>query len=476
LRFRPLENTKQMPTSSGKQVAGGTMKFLRIGVAAFAIVTIVANGVSAHTLTDALIKAYRNSAQLKSEQASLRATDEGVAQAWAALRPTLSGTATGTRTHFFSTGNRTTSDSLALSASLLMWDGGNTELGVEVARMAVVMAREGLNDIEQQVLLNAVVAFMDMRRDAQFLQLADSNRRVIAKQVQAAKDRFEVGEIRRTDVSQAEARLAGALSIVAIRQGNLEIAREAFHVAVGEYPDNLQSPPALPRIPSSIDAAKSISMRNHPTILRSRHLLKIADLNVLRAEAAMKVSISLSGSLSVSSTSTETASISIIGSVPIYSGGALASAHRQTLALQEKARADIQLAGLLVSQNTTRYWAQLQIAKASITARQKEVRASRVALRGIREEADLGARTTLDVLDAEASLVGAETNIVAAKRDQYVAVYSLLSAMGLLTVNHLQLGIKTYDPNINYNAVSTAPPASDRGKLLEKIFTRAGKK
>jgi len=222
----------------------------------------------------------------------------------------------------------------------------------------------------------------------------------------------------------------------------------------------------------------SIALRSHPTILRARNLADIAKVNVLRAEAAMLPKVELSGGLGINANSAggDSASLSVTGTMPLYQGGALASAHRQALALQEKSKSDIQLSGLLVSQNAHRFWAQLQIARASIVARQKEVRASRVALRGIREEADLGARTTLDVLDAEAALFEAEANAVAAKRDEYVAVYSLLSAMGLLTVKHLALGIKTYDPKVNFNQVKTAPAPTNRGKLLDKVFKRAGKK
>ncbi len=433
---------------------------------------------AAHTLTDALINAYRNSAQLKSEQAALRGTDEGVAQAWAALRPSVNASATSGYSHSYNTGVNSRVSNLTLSLDLLVWDGGATELAVEAARLNVVAARENLVDTEQTVLLNAVIAFMDMRRDAQFLELAENNRSVIARQVQAARDRFEVGEVRRTDVSQAEARLAGALGTVALRQGTLEISREAYFVAIGKYPGVLQAPPPLPRIPNTVEAAKSIALRGHPSILRAQHGVKIAEINVYRAEAAMKPKISLSGSLSINpkAFSGDTAGLSIKGTAPIYQGGRLTSAYRQALALEEKSRSDLQLAGLLVAQNTHRFWAQLQIARASITARQKEVRASRVALRGIREEANLGARTTLDVLDAEREMVQAETNLVEARRNESVAVYSLLSAMGLLTVNHLQLGIKTYDANVNYNKVSTAPKPTNRAKLLDKIFTRAGKK
>jgi len=154
------------------------------------LVSAVAGG--AQTLTDALINAYRNSPQLKSERATLRSTDEGTAQARAALRPSLNAKLTGSQIYSFSTGSFTDAASAELGLKLLLWDGGNTRLGVEVARLNVELARQALIDVEQQVLLNAATAFVDMRRDAEFLELAENNRRVIAKQVQAAKDRFEV--------------------------------------------------------------------------------------------------------------------------------------------------------------------------------------------------------------------------------------------------------------------------------------------
>ncbi len=452
----------------------------------FAVVTAIsmslsAAGASAQSLTDTLIAAYRNSYQLLAERANLRATDEGVAQAWAGFRPSVNLSASSTAsyrqvTSVLAPNNWTYTHSLSLTSDLMLWDGGASRLRHQIAKLNVEIGRQTLQLTEQTVLLDAVTSFMDMRRDAEFLQLAENNYRVIERQVQAANDRFEVGEVRRTDVNQAEARLAGALSVLALRQGNLEISREYFHISTGTYPGVLQLPPPAPRIPATVAAAKAIAMRSHPNILRAQQVAKIAGLNVAIAEAVMKPNIRLQGSLGVSSTTStgKTASVGLSATAPIYQGGTLASQHRQALALRQKADSDVQLAGLGISQAVTQAWTMLETSRASITARQKEVRASRVALRGIREEANLGARTTLDVLDAEQVLVEAEANLVAARRDEYVAVYSLLSAMGLLTVSHLQLGVETYDPTINSRKTATAPGPTDRGKLLQKIFTRAG--
>ncbi|MFQ5438328.1 MAG: TolC family outer membrane protein [Paracoccaceae bacterium] len=433
--------------------------------------------VQAQSLTDAMVAAYRNSDALKGARAALRGTDELRAQAYSAKRLQVDLSASSTATYREMGASTTYVSTLALSAGLVLWDGGATDLAIRAADANIAAARANLLDLEQSVLLSAVTTFMDMRRDAQFLQLAENNRSVIARQVQAAHDRFEVGDIRRTDVSQAEARLAAALSMVALRQGTLEISREAYFVATGTYPGVLKPPPPIPGIPATLAEARAVALELHPVIARAKHVVRASELNALRAEAAMKPKLSLSGQAAVTDNALtgNTASLTLGGSMPLNHGGALISAVRQARALAGQSRFDLQRAGLVVTQNVTRFWAQLRIARASITARQKEVRASRVALRGIREEANLGARTTLDVLDAERALVEAQTNLVSAKRDEFVAVYSLLSAMGLLTVKHLQLGIETYEPVVHYNKVKKAPGPSDRAKLLQKIFKRAGR-
>ncbi|MBZ0130295.1 MAG: TolC family outer membrane protein [Rhodobacteraceae bacterium] len=437
-------------------------------------------GAAAQSLTDALISAYNNSEELKAERAQLQSTNEGVRQAWSATMPSLALSANATASFrsitSFGAANHTYTASVALVSELTLWDGGATELAIESAQVSVAAGRETLVDTEQQVLLAAVTAFMDMRRDAQFLDLAENNFRVIARQLQAAQDRFEVGEAQRTEVSRAEARLADAQSIIALRQGGLEISRDVYYYAIGAYPGNLASPPPLPSIPRTLEAAKAIAVEKHPVVLRARQVVKIAELNVARADAAMKPNVTLSAQIGANpNVSGDNYSISLGATMPLYRGGQLLSVRRQTMALKEKALFDLQHAGQLVSQNVTRFWAQYEISSASITARQKEVRASRVALRGIREEANLGARTTLDVLDAERELLQAETNLISARRDQYVAVYSLLSAMGLLTVRHLGLGIKTYDTNADYNRIWNPPTPTERSKQLEKIFKRAGR-
>ncbi len=432
---------------------------------------------AAENLTSALISAYRRSPQIKAQRANLRGTDEDVAKAWAARRPTLSAQASAGINHLFAFNSDTQFATLSLAASLTLWDGGMTDLAIRSAKAGVTVGRETLVETEQSVLLAAITAYMDMRRDEKLLEVARTSLEVAAQQVKATRDRFQVGEVRRTDVSQVEARLALAQSIVALRQGTLEISREAYHVAVGKYPGRLAPPPPLPKLPKTEAAARALALKRHPAIRRAQALVKIADLNVARARAAMKPRVMLQGNLGINANAVtgDTATVSIVGSVPIYQGGSLTSAVRKAQALAQKARFDLQRAGQLVSQGVNRAWAQLAIARATITARRKEVESARVALNGIRDEASLGSRTALDVLDAEKVLFQAQTNLASARHDEEIAAYSLLSSMGLLTARHLGLGIKTYDPATHYRKLEKAAGPSKRGKLLDKILRRAGK-
>jgi len=431
----------------------------------------------AETLADALISAYKNSPELKAQRASLRGTDEGVAQAWAARRPTLSAQTSAGINHSFAFNSDSSFATLTLAASLTLWDGGMTDLAIRTAKASVKVGRATLIETEQRVLLAAVTAYMDMSRDKKLLKLANTSFNVASEQVKASRDRLEVGEVRRTDVSQVEARQALAQSIVALRQGTLEISREAYHVAMGIYPGSVAPPSTLPPLPKTKSAARALGLRLHPSMVRAQNLITIADLNVARARAAMKPRITLQGSLGVNANAPtgDTASLSIIGSAPIYQGGSLTSALRQAQVLAEKARFDLQRSGQLVVQGVNRRWSQLMIARATIAARQKEVSSAEVALRGIRDQASLGGSTALDVLDAERVLFKAQTNLATAHHDEEIAAYGLLSATGLLTADHLGLGVKIYDPAKHYHQVEKAPGPSKRGKLLQRILHRAGR-
>ncbi len=441
--------------------------------AALSLALLAALPGRAETLGDALAEAYRHSGLLEQNRALLRAADEDVAAAVAAMRPVVS---YAVRSSYLDLTDTTTTN-FDLSATLVLFDFGRSQLRREIARENVLSLREALIGVEQQVLLRAVSAYMNVRRTAEIVRLRENNVKLIAQELQAVRDRFEVGEVTRTDVSIAEARLAGSKSALAVARGNLTRAREEYRAAIGRYPGKLSSPPRAPATADSLEAARAVARKRHPDMLQAQRAVKIAELNIAMAEAARKPVLSGSALFSLDQDRNDTRSVGITLSGPIYQGGALASAIRKAAAQRDAARAGLHLARLAVDQNVGNAWAQLTVADAAVSASKEQIRAAKVALRGVREEARLGSRTTLDVLNAEQELLDAEAGMVSASSDRYVAVYNLLAAMGLLTAEHLKLGVPVYDPQAYYDAVKSAPlhGVSPQGQKLDRVLDALGK-
>ena len=431
---------------------------------------------TAESLGDALSGAYLNSGLLKQNQALLRAADENVAQAVAALRPIVSYSANLSNNAPPGPAGAL-NGSLGVNVSMLLFDFGNSELGIEAAKESVLATRQSLLSVESQVLLRAVQAYTSVRDSQSFVALRENNVRVITQQRRAAEDRFEVGEITRTDVSLAEASLAGARSGLVAEQGNLARAREEYRSAVGRYPGPLQTLPNPPAIPSTLDEALAIARQNSPTIVQAKHNVTVAEINVKRAELGMKPTLQGSGGVAIDDDGDTSSSLGLTFSGPIYRGGALSAGLRQAKANRDATRAQLLTARLSVDQQVANAWANLSVAAAVLTASEQEVRALTLALRGLQEEARLGSRTTLDVLDQEQDLLDAQTNRVSAQTDRYVAVYQLLSAMGLLTADHLGLNVPRYDPAAYYNAVKDAPVVnvSPQGERLDRVLKGLGR-
>ncbi|MCY3879065.1 MAG: TolC family outer membrane protein [Rhodobacteraceae bacterium] len=445
---------------------------------------------SAESLPDTLAAAYENSALLESSRALLRSQDESVAQAVAALRPHWTGTAglSGSVRRAPAQGmnavGRSTSSALSgtlqLSMELLIYDGGDSELAVESAREGVLAARQSLVTAEQSVLLAAARAFHDVLRQRELLALEKNGLRLIEAQLMAEKNRFELGEVTRTDVSLVEAGLAAAQSRVFLREGELEIARQSYKLATGNLPGQLQATPPTPDIPRTLEEAQQIALRTHPAIKSAQHTVAAARVNVKRTETSNAPRISFGGSVATDRNiknwngSTDAATLSITARMPFNQGGRLHSLFRQAIANAERASLDLEQTARSVSQAVAIAWARLEIAKASIMAREQQVAAARLAHLGIREEAALGVRTTLDRLDAEQQLREAETNLVTGKNDRDMAVYTLLESTGLMTIKHLGLKIPVYDPEVNFDKVQHAPAVQNRREQLERILQRTG--
>lgn len=437
---------------------------------------------AAETLADALADAYRNSNLLEQNRALLRAADEDAAQAVAALRPVVSfvaeanGRRTRTRVRRFfplrmeTEINESLTSSLSFVAQMTLYDFGERRLQLKAARETVLATRQGLLQVEQDVLLSGVQAYMDVVSSTEFLQLRQANVRLITRELQAAQDRFEVGDVTRTDVSIAEARLAAARANMAVAEGEFDVANSAFRAAIGRAPQNPRGAGRPPALPKTLEEAVSIAVRGHPVIRQRQHEVAVAELGAEIAKTQNLGRLTGRATVGVDDIGNESGTLNLQFRQPIYQGGTVSSLFREAIARRDATRAGLLQTAQLVEQNVRNSWAQLEVANAQIQASSRQIQAAQVAFDGVQEEAKLGTRTTLDVLNAEQELLDARTSRVNAGVRQVVAVYAVLSSMGLLTVEHLQLGVPVYDPEAYYNAVRNAPSTSVQGQRLDRIL------
>lgn len=461
----------------------------RAGAAALAACLVVgATGQSrAENLADALVGAYNTSGLLEQNRALLRIADEDVAVAVSALRPILdwSASITASTTESQTNGVGFNSDPvdlfLGITASWLFFDSGGNRFNVESTKESVLATRQTLVSAEQSILLRAVVAYMNVVAATEIVNLRINNLRVLGEELRAAQDRFDVGEVTRTDVAQAESREAEARSLLAQARGDLVNAQEEYFNAVGNRPGRLDPPPPLPTKPASIDAAKSQALQRHPDILSAQHQVTAAEFQVQRANSAMGVQGSLNASAGYtegldSSDFNEDARVSLNFSQRIYQGGALSALVRQAMANRDALRSNLLEVQEGITQEASNAFVGVEVAAASLAATDEQIEAARVAFEGIREEATLGARTTLDVLDAEQELLDALAAQITAQADQNIAAYQLLAAQGLLTAERLGLAVQIYDPSAYYNLVQGAPsPYSEQGRQLDRVLRALGK-
>ena len=379
------------------------MLFKRKGAICFALAAGLAIPAVGQTLPDALAASYRNSSVLESSRALLRVSDETVSQAVAVLRPAINLVAT-SQGRVVDSASAQSGDSLTgtlrLTMDLLLSDGGSQRLAIKAAEEGVLAARQTLVETEQNVILGAVRAYYDVLRYDRLLTLERNNHRLISTELDAARNRFQLGAITRTDVSAVEAQLASARSTVALREGELSIARETYRLQVGEYPGTLEFSPLIVELPPSLEEATEIARRNHPSIIRAQHTAAAADLNVKRSETVLNPRISLGGSVALdrnlerwSGSGSTTSSISLTANMPLYRGGTNMALLRQGLAVSQQARFDLLQAVRSAEQRVASAWARFEIAAASITARREQVESAQIAYNGIARGG--GARTSV---------------------------------------------------------------------------------
>lgn len=410
-----------------------------------------ATAASAQTLDDALVSAYQKNPTLAAERKNHAANEERISQAISGFRPDIAATYSKSRTttQVGAAPEETTYPrALGLSVVQPIFSGGETVFNVKSAKYRVGSSAESLRDIEQSVLLDAITAYLNVVKDQAVLELSQKNSEVLGTQLEYTQTRFDVGELTKTDVAQAEARLSAAKADVATAQGNLESSRANFERVTLMRPGNLAKPNTLPVIPTSLDEALERADANNPKLKSAEQLEVSANYDAKASVSRLLPEVEVVGRINdqeglsaFRGSELEERAVALEVTVPLYQTGAEYSRIRQARRIHEARKFDVNANRNQVREDVIRAWERLQSAASSIEAYQDAVGAAETALEGVKLEADVGSRTTLDVLDAERELFQSRVNLTIAERDRAVAMYTLLAAVGDLTAD--KLGIQT---------------------------------
>jgi outer membrane protein len=425
---------------------------------------------SADTIESALAKAYMNNPDFNAQRAALRATDEGVQRARAGLLPSVSASSSlGRQSSTYNSSNEVLSPrTLGVSVTQSLYNGARVTNQIDQSEKSVLAAREQLRSVEQKVLFGASSGYMAVVRDTAVLKVRQANINVLKEQLRQTEDRFNVGEVTRTDVAQVSAQLAAAEAERSAAQASLASSVASYQQIIGSMPDALaDAVPLVNMVPTSLDQALLIGQADHPDIRAARFSVDIAAAGVKIAQGELLPSLSLKGSLThandYKSADDEYNDASIVASltIPLYEGGEVHARVRQlkeTLG-QRRLEADSALRAVIAEISSA--WSQYITSQARIKAAETQIEAATVALNGTREEAKVGQRTTLDVLIADQTLLGAQVNLVTAQTDRVVASYRVLSSVGKLSANSLGLKVKGYDAKVHYDKVKGRLYGSD---------------
>ncbi len=430
---------------------------------------LLATPAAADTLREALVAAYRTNPTLTGQRETLRASDAGVAIARAAGRPQISATVglnrDLTRSGVLDVGGKGPSVSGGLDLSYPLFNGGSVRNSVRAAETRVEAGRATLRAVEGDVFTLAVAAYMDVIRDRSIVELNQNNVRVLDTNLEATSDRFEIGDLTRTDVAQSEARLQLGRSQLASAQGRLLSSEATYRQVIGRAPDALAPPPPLPPLPTTAEEAVRIALANNPDLLASTRFATAAgyDVRVARASRLPTLSGVVSGTYvndlgggngGFPTAGTQT-SAGLNARIPLFQGGLPAARTRQAQALEGQLLEQVIGTERAVVATTRSAFATHDAAQKAIQSNAVAVQANELALEGARAEQSVGTRTVLDVLNAEQELLNAQVALVTAKRDAYVAGFQLLNAMGQAEAQDLGLdGGPLYDPLGNYRRVA----------------------
>ncbi|WP_108519411.1 TolC family outer membrane protein [Bradyrhizobium algeriense] len=452
----------------------GVKEFAGAAASALLLVCMGSTPVLADTIEAALVRAYQNNPQLNAQRAQVRFTDENVPQALSGYRPKVAVTASAgyqytdslTQTGDLNVGRvppingSNAPRSVGATITQTLFNGQQTANRTRAAEGQVSGAREALRALEQTVLLSAATSYMDYLRDSAIVEVQKSNVRVLEQTLKQTRDRFNVGEVTRTDVAQSEAQLAAGKTQLLTAEANLTTTRSNFRRIIGNEPQNLAPGSPVDRfLPGTLPAAVELGLTQNPNVTAAMFGIDVSYLQVKVAEGALLPTVTLQAAVQQSYEQSLIqyrafgASATAQLSVPIYQGGAEYSLIRQSKETVAQQRLVLDQTRDQTRANVVTAWGQLVAGKAQVQSAQAQVTASEIALNGVREEAKAGQRTTLDVLNAQQALVNARVALVTAQHDRVVASYSVLNTVGRLSPTVMNLPTTVYDPSVHYHQV-----------------------
>ena len=443
-----------------------TCKYGASAIALMAVFGFSAVEVHAESLQEALSLTYDTNPELAASRAGLRGTDESVPQALANWRPNVQVDGSygfRKREREFSTGvtldNTDQPQTIGLSVSQNLFRGLRTIAQTDQSRNQVAAGRANLITSEQSVLLEAVTAFMNVKRDRAILDLRQNNVRVLTQQQSATRDRFEVGELTRTDTAQADSRLATAVADETAAKGTLDTSIASYVGVVGRAPGALDAPELPPGLPANEEEAVELARTNNPSVVAADFTERAARDAIDLTSGELLPTLTLDGEVQRSKdvlgsdVVADEKSVTLNLTVPLYQSGEVYSRIREAKHNANQQMLDFSEQIREVQEQARSSWADLVSARARITSLQASVDAQQIAFDGVQQEAQVGSRTVLDVLDAEQELLDARVSLVRAQRDLIVAGYQVLSSTGRLTAVDLGLSVDLYDPTRNFDEV-----------------------
>jgi outer membrane protein len=435
----------------------------------------------AETMSGALALAYAGNPDVNQQRAGVRATDENLPRATSTWRPTATAnaqygynrldetSASGSSSASATTSGgkltplraNTASWTYGLTVTQNLFNGNRTVNGVRQAESNIFGARETLRNTEENTLLNGATVYMNVLRDTAILDLDKNNIIVLQEQLRQTVDRFTVGEVTRTDVAQAESSLASARSVYFTAQANLETSIANYREVIGVEPTRLEPARTIESLlPQTLGVAVQLALAEHPEVQAALHAVDAAALQVKLVEGELYPTVNLVGSvqntyadLGVPGLRFFNGSIVAQLSVPIYEGGEVYARTRQAKETLGQARLQADLQRDMVRAAVVSSWGQLDSARAVIQSSKASVKSNEIALDSIRQEAEVGQRTTFDVLFQQQQLLNARVVLVTAQRDRVVASYAVMAAIGRLSAANLNLAVTEYDPTIHFDQV-----------------------